>query len=340
MRTVWVSFDTIGRDCLQASAEVGAEIVGIVTLPGPVDPSRSGQCSFDDVASAYGAALIETGDVNSLDTLNALRRLEPELVFVVGWSQLVHDPFIAVAREGVFGMHPTLLPRHRGRAPIPWAILCGLARTGVTLFEIVDSTADSGAIVGQVTVDVAADETATTLFDRLAAAHVDLVREYVPQLVTGTAPRLPQDPSRASSWPKRVPADGIIDWETRAPYLDDWVRARARIVPLRTPAQLRQLQFHCGNPPPAAEPSTRIFIAGRPAEPLRRTSDLRGSAVLHGAAKKFRRDRARADRPEGRPARVPRIDQTGSAMRDVQRDFHAETPVDRSRFFPDHGKAP
>ena len=68
----------------------------------------------------------------------------------MGWSQLVRDPFIALAREGVFGMHPTLLPRHRGRAPIPWAILSGLARTGVTLFEIVDATADSGAIVGQV----------------------------------------------------------------------------------------------------------------------------------------------------------------------------------------------
>ena len=113
-------------------------------------------------------------------------------------------------------MHPTLLPRHRGRAPIPWAILTGLARTGVTLFEIVDSTADSGAIVGQVTLDIAPDETATTLFTRIAEAHVELTRELVPRLA-GTAPRIPQDPSRASSWLRRTPADGIIDWETRAP---------------------------------------------------------------------------------------------------------------------------
>ena len=231
MRTVWVSFDTVGRDCLEAAAESGAEIVGIVTLPGPIDPNRSGQCSFDEVAAQHEAALIETRDVNALETLNALRKLEPELVFVVGWSQLVHDSFISLAREGVFGMHPTLLPRHRGRAPIPWAILCGLARTGVTLFEIADSTADSGAIVGQVTVDIAADETATTLFDRLATAHVELVRECVPQLLAGTAPRVRQDPSRASAWPKRAPSDGIIDWETRAPYLYDWVRAQTRPYP-------------------------------------------------------------------------------------------------------------
>ena len=125
MRTVWVSFDTIGRDCLEAAAEAGAELVGVVTLPGPVDPRRSGQCSFDEVAARHGAALVETRDVNALETLNEIRKLRPELIFVVGWSQLVHDAFVALASEGVFGMHPTLLPRHRGRAPIPWAILSG-----------------------------------------------------------------------------------------------------------------------------------------------------------------------------------------------------------------------
>ncbi|MGH3065754.1 MAG: methionyl-tRNA formyltransferase [Gaiellaceae bacterium] len=231
MRTVWVSFDTMGRDCLEAAATVGAEIVGVVTLPGPIDPSRSGQCSFDEVVARLDAALIETRDVNSPETLNAIRKLEPELIFVVGWSQLVHDAFIAIAREGVFGMHPTLLPRHRGRAPIPWAILAGLARTGVTLFEIVDATPDSGSIVGQVVVDIAPDETATSLFARLADAHVALVCEHVPQLLSRSAPRTPQDPRRASSWTKRVPGDGIVDWETRAVYLDAWVRAQTRPYP-------------------------------------------------------------------------------------------------------------
>jgi methionyl-tRNA formyltransferase len=231
MRTVWVSFDTIGRDCLEAAGDVGAEVVGVVTLPGPIDPNRSGQCSFDEAAARLGAVLHETRDLNSDETLAAVRALEPQLIFVVGWSQLVREPLIELAGEGVFGMHPTLLPRHRGRAPIPWAILTGLARTGVTLFEIVDATADSGAIVGQVTLDVSPDETATTLFARIADAHVELTRDYVPQLVARAAPRIPQDPSRASEWPKRTPADGIIDWDTRAPYLYDWVRAQTRPYP-------------------------------------------------------------------------------------------------------------
>jgi methionyl-tRNA formyltransferase len=231
VRTVWVSDDVIGRDCLDAAAASGAEVVGIVTLPDDSGIDRSARCTFEAEAARLGAARLETRDVNSEAALEWISALAPELVFVVGWYQLVREPFIGLAAEGTFGMHPTLLPRHRGRASIPWAILSGLARTGVTLFEIVDATADSGAIVGQKVVEISSDETATTLFDKIAVAHVDLVHEWVPQLLARTAARFPQDPSRASSWPRRRPADGIIDWETRASYLYDWVRAQTRPYP-------------------------------------------------------------------------------------------------------------
>ncbi len=193
MRLVWVSFDVVGHRCLEASAAVGGDVVGIVTLPGPVDANRSGQCRFDDVAERVGATLVETADVNADETLEAVSALEPDLIFVVGWSQL--------------------------------------AKTGVTLFEIVDATADSGPIVGQLEIAIAGNETATTLFEKAADAHVELIRTCLPQLIAGTAPRLPQDPRRASAWPRRTPGDGIIDWETRGRYLDDWVRAQTRPYP-------------------------------------------------------------------------------------------------------------
>ena len=101
----------------------------------------------------------------------------------------------------------------------------------MTLFEIADATADSGPIVAQVEVAISPDETATTLYERIASAHVELIRDTVPKLIAGTAPRTPQDLRRASAWPKRTPADGIIDWDTRARYLYDWVRALTRPYP-------------------------------------------------------------------------------------------------------------
>src|SRR5207253_7347254 len=134
-----------------------------------------------------GARLIETDDANAPETVTAVGELDPELIFVVGWSQLVRGELIATAREGVFGMHPTLLPRHRGRAAIPWAILSGLAKTGATLFEISDGTADSGPILGQVEIPLARDETATTLYEKVTGAHLELVRQVVPRLLNGTA---------------------------------------------------------------------------------------------------------------------------------------------------------
>jgi len=230
-RVVWVSFDVVGRECLLATAEAGADVVGIVTLPGPVRPEVSGMCAFDDVAARLGVELLPTPDVNDPATVEAVASWRPDLIFVVGWSQLVRAPFIETAARGVYGMHPTLLPAHRGRAPIPWAIIHGLSLTGVTLFQIVDPTADSGPIVGQVEVPIAADETASTLYDRLNDAHLELVRRFVPALLDGTAPHHPQDVRRSSAWPRRTPADGIVDWTTRPAFLDAWVRAQTRPYP-------------------------------------------------------------------------------------------------------------
>ena len=130
----------------------------------------------------------------------------------------------------MFGMHPTLLPRHCGRAAIPWTILSGIARTGVTLFEIVDPSADSGPIVGRREVHVASDDRYDALRQAARGARgADPGARAADR--RGHGLREPQDVKRASAWPKRTPADGIIDWDTRAPYLDDWVRAQTRPYP-------------------------------------------------------------------------------------------------------------
>jgi methionyl-tRNA formyltransferase len=229
-RVVWVSFDVVGLRCLEAASAAGAHVVGVVALPQSED-NPAGWCGFGGAADRLHARLVETRDINALETVKEVAQLKPDMIFVVGWSQLLREPIIGLAAQGVFGMHPALLPRHRGRAPIPWAILSGLTKTGVSLFEIVDPSADSGAIVGQVEVPIGPDETATTLYEQVLRAHVALIDRYLPLLLAGTAPRQPQDSRRASSWPKRVPRDGIIDWETRVESLYGWVRAQTRPYP-------------------------------------------------------------------------------------------------------------
>jgi methionyl-tRNA formyltransferase len=227
-RTVWISYDSKGCSCVEASVEAGAEVVGIVTLPKDARALVVSPGDFERVAARLGAELIETRHVNHAACVERVRRLAPDVIFVVGWSQLLGSEMIGVARTGVFNIHPTMLPKHRGRAPVVWTILSGLARTAVTLHEISDERADSGPIVGRIDVAVSPRETATTLYAKLALAHAELVRTWLPAIFAGSAPRVAQDEGRSSWWHKRVARDALIDWHMRASRVDEWVRAHTR----------------------------------------------------------------------------------------------------------------
>jgi methionyl-tRNA formyltransferase len=224
MRSIFVSFDDIGLRCLETLINLGSQVTGIFTLDDERRARMSGSVPFDHIAAHHGIPLHKIRNVNDEEVLRSVASCRPDVSFVIGWSQLVKPEFIALARSACVGMHPTLLPKHRGRAPIPWAIISGLAKTGVTMFHIAEN-ADDGDIIGQVEIPIAHEDNAGTLYDKALDAHVALMRQYYPLLRDGKAPRIKQDGRRASSWHKRVPRDGIVDWNTSAGHLYDWVRA-------------------------------------------------------------------------------------------------------------------
>lgn len=230
-RCVYLGFNTISEACLREGCRLGIIPAGLITFPWTKARDLSGATQLHDYAEKHGFPVHKTNDANGADTISWLTEREPDLVLITGWPQLVQQHFLQVPRVGVFGMHPTLLPKHRGRAPIPWTILNGLTRTGVTLFEILDPSADAGPIVAQVSITVDPRETATSLYAKVLDAHVTLLRENLIVLSEGSAVSTEQDKLRASSWPRRKPSDGIIDWDTSAPYVDTWIRAQTRPYP-------------------------------------------------------------------------------------------------------------
>jgi methionyl-tRNA formyltransferase len=149
-------------------------------------------------------------DINDPFVVESVRRYGGDLLLVTGWSQIFKRALRGLFPLGCVGLHPTLLPQGRGRAPIPWTILKGLERSGVTLFHLGDG-ADDGDIVGQEGFEVAADETATTLYEKVCVASAKLCVEMVPRLLMGCAPRTPQV-GTPSVWPKRTPEDGELSW--------------------------------------------------------------------------------------------------------------------------------
>jgi methionyl-tRNA formyltransferase len=230
-RCVYVGYDAIGEACLKEGSRLGIISAGLITFPWTKAMDLSGATRLQDYAAEHDLPIYETQDVNSAECMSWLTEQEPDVVLITGWPQLVRQNFLRIPKVGVFGLHPTLLPKHRGRAPIPWAILNGLTKTGVTLYQIPDASADAGPIVGQVTIRIDPRETATTLYAKVLNAHVTVLRENLHALSEGKAVLVTQDETRASSWPVRKPSDGIIDWDTSAHCVDTWIRAQTRPYP-------------------------------------------------------------------------------------------------------------
>ena len=155
---------------------------------------------------------------------------------IVGWSELAPSAILdipkskhrGVARHtasyGCIGMHQTLLPEGRGRAPIPWAIIKGLNRTGVTAF-LLEEAADAGGIVDQLQIAIDPTETATTLFDKARKAHIELGARLGMRMAARALSWTAQDERLASTWPRRRPEDGRIDFSWTAVEIDRFVRA-------------------------------------------------------------------------------------------------------------------
>jgi methionyl-tRNA formyltransferase len=210
------------------------------TLLACLDQGKSsGTVGYTDLGPFAAKNGVPVEYIRSIKTEGAqylLRESAPDYLMIVGWSELAPSPILdipklkhrGVARHtasyGCIGMHQTLLPEGRGRAPIPWAIIKGLDRTGVTAF-LLEEAADAGGIVDQLQIPIDPTETATTLFEKAKRAHIELGARLGMRMTARALSWTDQDERLASSWPRRRPEDGRIDFSWTAVEIDRFVRA-------------------------------------------------------------------------------------------------------------------
>ncbi|MFJ8085853.1 methionyl-tRNA formyltransferase [Streptomyces sp. NPDC096205] len=209
------------------TALLHSPLVRLAAVITPPDEERRRLCGAADLAGAAGAAgvpVLRESDVNAPAVLARVRALEPDLVVVVGWTRLLGPELLSVPRHGCVGFHASLLPRHRGRAPVNWTILRGESVTGNTMM-LLDPGTDTGDIVDQRRLYIGPEDTCATVYDRVAQAGADMLLTHLPALLTGTAPRKPQNPAAGDVLPRRTHAMGVIDWDRRPRAVHDWVRA-------------------------------------------------------------------------------------------------------------------
>ncbi len=230
MRFAFVTCVRIGLDCMEEIYRVGGRLELVLTLKDELARDKSGRVYVDDFCGRHAIPTRKVRTINEAEAVEAIRAAQIDWLFIIGWSQIARSEALAAPRLGVIGMHPTLLPEGRGRAAIPWAILKGLRETGVTMFKL-DNGVDTGPILAQARLPIAANETATTLYDRVCEAHRGLIAQAWPTLAANQARAMPQDESRASVWPGRKPEDGVIRPEMTVEHVDRLVRATTRPYP-------------------------------------------------------------------------------------------------------------
>ncbi len=229
MRIIFISGVELGWQCAKALLEKKFDIAAIFCLPESMK-ARSGYADFTQLGIEFNVPVYAFEDVNSPESVSKIKSIAPDLILVVGWSTIIGETILSIPKKGVIGHHPTLLPKHRGNAPIPWTLINGLTESGVTLFFL-EKEIDKGGIVDQKAFSIGFEDDAPALYLKATNATISLLLEVLPKIENNTINTKIQDSKRVSKWGKRKPEDGIIDWNSMTIYLYNWVRGLTHPYP-------------------------------------------------------------------------------------------------------------
>lgn len=230
MKIAFCTCVQIGLSCIEAIIGDGGKFDLLLTLYDHKSKKKAGRIFLDEIATATNTPLYKLNHINDVDVAEVLRNHQIDWLFIIGWSQIASPEVIQVPKKGIIGAHPTLLPMGRGRAAVPWAIIKGLDKTGVTFFKM-DEGVDTGPILDQYEFLISEQETATALYAKVNEAHVQLIRQIWPKLQADDIEGQVQDESQASYWEGRTPADGELNPNMSLEEVDRLVRATTHPYP-------------------------------------------------------------------------------------------------------------
>ena len=211
---------------LEGVAQSGHDLAGVVTRPD--SPRGRGQQTQPTDVKAAVASLGLDVPVLQPESLRdeifhaQLQALEPDLFAVVAFLILPRS-VLAIPKLGSVNIHPSLLPKYRGAAPIQWAIINGETETGVTIFFL-SPRVDAGDILVQQKVEIGSNETAGELYERLKMKGAELLIRAIDGIAEGSVIPVPQTDEGVSRAPKLKREDGEIDWSKSAGDIRNLIR--------------------------------------------------------------------------------------------------------------------
>jgi methionyl-tRNA formyltransferase len=202
-----------------------SQVIAVVTQP---DRPKGRELKLQpspvkSLASQAGLPVLQPERARDEAFLGALRDLQPDLIAVAAYGQILPQSILNLPPYGCLNVHTSLLPRYRGAAPIQWAILNGDAETGVTIMKM-NAGLDTGDILTQAITPIHFQDNSETLHDRLARMGAELLVQTIPDYVAGKLNARPQPAEGATYAPKIKKQDGHLDWNQPARNL--WNRVR------------------------------------------------------------------------------------------------------------------
>ena len=246
---------------LQKIVESDLELVGIVTRPDKAR-GRGQQMQPTEVkAAAHNLGLdvpiLQPESLRSQKFQADLRALGADLFAVVAFLILPKD-VLAIPPMGSVNVHPSLLPKYRGAAPIQWAVISGESETGVTIFRL-SPRVDAGDMLIQERVAIGPDETAGALYERLKGMGADLLVRAIEGMASGSVTPMAQSDEGVSRAPKLEKEDGRIDWSQGAEAIRNLIRGANPLPGAFTTLNGRVLKVHR---------ATRVDRSGEPGQVL------------------------------------------------------------------------
>lgn len=226
MRVVFMGTPEFAVPSLEAVVRAGHEVPLVVTQPDK--PAGRGlrlvPPPVKQAAQRLGLPVFQPEKLNVPESLQVIAEAHPDVLVLVAYGRLLKEQCLAIPPKGCINVHPSLLPRYRGPAPIQHALLNGDEVTGVTTM-FMDVGTDTGDIILQRSVPIDPEDTAGTLCQRLATVAAELLVETLQLIEQGKAPRIPQDHSKATYAPLLPPEVAHLRFEEPAVRLRNLIRA-------------------------------------------------------------------------------------------------------------------
>jgi methionyl-tRNA formyltransferase len=226
MRILYIGSGDIGLPALTWLLDSGHEIAAVFTQPDKPAGRRMELLAppVKNLAVARGIPVFQPVKLRAADSVAHIRSFEADLIVVMAYGQILPKGVLEAARIACINLHASILPRHRGAAPIQAAILAGDTESGVTVMYMAEGL-DTGDILLIHRLPIHRHETGGSLHDRLAAATPAALAEAVALLASGAAPRIPQDDALATYAKKLGREDGLIVWDRPSAEVSRLIRA-------------------------------------------------------------------------------------------------------------------